>query len=366
MWRSTVAFFVLSSSLVLFFSSLVVTQNTNCNSWGCLGEPVCEEGTILTPNVTLGNCCPGCVAYVDLNGNCANGAKCKPGLECLNGKCRVAAKGTCESYKFRDFLWVPKCEPDGSFSAVQCKGERLTGRCFCYSELGKRLFGQQWWSKAENMTCACSRKIEELKKKGRVDVTLHCTSDGNFDTLQCDSGICWCADEKTGLTLGEVVPQPMIELLPCYNKTVVGDSYVRKCDSAAYSLGVIRDEMNQHGTLGDLFVGKNCGYDGSYGEYQFEGGQYYCTWKDNSKIGSFMAGTVPVGGLDCYCAWDSRYFKESGYGFTMQCAGSGSYITLQQLEGQAMCVDRDGFAFKNATLVGEAYTCPTTPPPLYQ
>jgi hypothetical protein len=49
---------------------------------------------------------------------------------------------------------------------------------------------------------------------------------------------------------------------------------LRKCDSAENALNVIRDEMTHHGTLGDAFVAKNCGLDGSYGEYQFEAGRF--------------------------------------------------------------------------------------------
>jgi hypothetical protein len=44
-------------------------------------------------------------------------------------KRKSISSGICESYPFRDLMWNPKCDPDGSFAAVQCKGERLTGRC---------------------------------------------------------------------------------------------------------------------------------------------------------------------------------------------------------------------------------------------
>jgi hypothetical protein len=68
---------------------------------------------------------------------------------------------------------------------------------------------------------------------------------------------------------------------------VVGDSYLRLCDSAEYALNAIQDEMVTHGTLGDAFVSNNCGLDGSYGEYQFEIGRSiwnttFCT--EESKI----------------------------------------------------------------------------------
>ncbi|CAB3388066.1 Hypothetical predicted protein [Cloeon dipterum] len=340
----------------------VTAQNDfpSCSGFvGCLGEPECGPyPNLLRPNRTVNNCCPSCVDHVVLGNDC-DPEECLPGLDCKNGKCALPATGTCQSYEHRDLLWKPKCELDGKFSAVQCKGERLSGRCYCYSEDGRRIFGQQWWSKAENMTCGCSRKIEALKQQGRVDVTIHCTEDGNFDTLQCDSGVCWCADNITGQTLGEVVPEPMMQMLPCYNATAVGDSYLRRCDSAEYALKVIRDEMRTHGTVGDAFVSKNCGYDGSYGEYQFESGNRYCTWRDNSRIGSFMVGQLPPGGMNCYCARDSRYFQESGYLFTMLCSGDGSYIPMQSLEDKTVCVDKDGFPYAEIADTSEA--CPSLP-----
>lgn len=75
--------------------------------------------------------------------------------------------------------------------------------------------------------------MEELKLKGRIDITLHCTEEGNFDILQCDSGVCWCADEYTGEALGEVVPQPMMEMLPCREShigTSIATSFILQSD----------------------------------------------------------------------------------------------------------------------------------------
>lgn len=42
---------------------------------------------------------------------------------------------------------------DGSFSAKQCKGGKVAGRCFCHNEQGERIFGFDWWKNADNMTC---------------------------------------------------------------------------------------------------------------------------------------------------------------------------------------------------------------------
>lgn len=67
------------------------------------------------------------------------------------------------------------------------------------------------------MTCPCSRQRFEETAKGRTDVTLHCKSNGDFEALQCDSGVCWCADETTGnLVDGTLaVPDDLWTLLPC-------------------------------------------------------------------------------------------------------------------------------------------------------
>lgn len=48
-------------------------------------------------------------------------------------------------------------------------------------------------------------------------MTLHCTQNGNFEELQCDSGVCWCADEYGGDPLigTTVVHDGLWKLLPC-------------------------------------------------------------------------------------------------------------------------------------------------------
>lgn len=116
-------------------------------------------------------------------------------------------------------------------------------RCFCSDEHGNRIFGFDWRNRAANMTCgrfyiypfswpillllfalsslhkiACSRYRDKLEKsEGRLDVTLHCDRNGNYERLQCDSGICWCAEPTTGLLAynTRAVPAAMWRALPC-------------------------------------------------------------------------------------------------------------------------------------------------------
>ena len=80
------------------------------------------------------------------------------------------------------------------------------------------------------MTCACSQKRWELEQskvnvnvtfttlnicylqyclsletwgevdiEAREDVSLHCTELGNYETLQCDLGLCWCVHPRSVL-----------------------------------------------------------------------------------------------------------------------------------------------------------------------
>lgn len=117
---------------------------------------------------------------------------------------------------------LPTCDEDGSFAAAQCKGDRSSGRCFCYSKTGQRIFGWDWWRNVpqpdDDMTCRCSRRRHELETvDGHLNVTLHCRANGDFEPLQCDSGVCWCAREKTGEILTDTfaVPEELWKLLPC-------------------------------------------------------------------------------------------------------------------------------------------------------
>ncbi|KAF4519115.1 hypothetical protein B566_EDAN010537 [Ephemera danica] len=317
-------------------------RGANCGNVGCIGTlDTCPPGQTLTPNITLNNCCPGCKQYLNQNEQCEPGLdNCLPGLDCVADVCAPSnvIEERCQSYPFREQLWWPKCEADGSFAPVQCKGERLTGRCFCYSREGERIFGQEWWNRSENMTCACSRRVEELKNANPdklVDVTIHCSADGNFEALQCSDGVCWCAEPRWGDAIGEV-----------------GSQYLRQCDSSLSALTQLRIEMSSHGTLGDSFIARKCGLDGTYGEYQLEGANRYCRWKDNTNIDSYMAD----------CARDKKYYELEGYGWTMQCDGKGSYLTVQRDdEGEPVCVDKDGFQCSTPIITGTNVECTSLP-----
>lgn len=152
---------------------------------------------------------------------------------------------------------------------------------------------------------ACSRHRNALERTKRNDVTLHCDSMGNYESLQCDSGSCWCAEPKTGEVLDTVVPESMMKLLPCckidssqiyyYLKNAIklsfinlyiliffvyiiddskkiGSQYLRQCESQLFAQARIKNEFLNRGTNSVNLPFLLCGYDGSFGRYKVDKG----------------------------------------------------------------------------------------------
>lgn len=161
----------------------------------------------------------------------------------------------------------------------------MVGKFFIYCET----------TKLQKIKTACSRHRYKLESEGKVS-TLHCTRNGNYESLQCDSGICWCADEKTGGIVDgtRAVPQNMWTHLPCCkchflqvlgslsllilkeeiylsdNATEFGTEYLRQCESMAYAQNILQENLAMHGTLYVSIVKTQCDYDGSYGTYSID------------------------------------------------------------------------------------------------
>lgn len=80
--------------------------------------------------------------------------------------------------------------------------------------------------------------MAELRKMENLITTLHCSGDGNFEPLQCDtdSGLCYCVDPKSGRLNGAVVPAHEWKGLPCYSVNLTSSwddksQYLRRCES---------------------------------------------------------------------------------------------------------------------------------------
>ncbi|XP_019933156.3 uncharacterized protein LOC109623117 isoform X2 [Aedes albopictus] len=321
-----------------------------CNSiFGCISQVHCAADEYWTPGAALDGCCPGCVRGLGLGqtGCDSNGTACAPGLFCAKGAICALNSTSCLSTRHvsEKVLWKPQCNTRGEFIPKQCRGDRLLGRCFCYSTTGKRIFGWQWQGKADNMTCACSRRRSDLEAAGRQDVTLHCSADGNFETLQCDGGVCWCADPKTGEPWPRVpaVLPSMWQKLPCYNRTLHGEQYLRQCESEFFAQKQLEKKFALHGHVNVTHTALVCDYDGTYGVNEFERGIAYCTWRDGTRIEQYQTSSLKAHLMTCNCARDEKIFQAAGLQLELLCEGNGNYATLQDRNGELFCVDRDGF-----------------------
>uniref|UniRef100_A0A182K001 Thyroglobulin type-1 domain-containing protein n=1 Tax=Anopheles christyi TaxID=43041 RepID=A0A182K001_9DIPT len=337
----------------------------NCASTlGCLSFPVhtsCPNpDEFWSPTAVLGGCCPGCVRGLPLGAPCGSASttdstthsetetSCAPGLVCgLGSVCRLHTGDCLSTHHVPDSVkWVPQCDSRGRFAPKQCLGDDpINGRCFCYSAEGKRIFGWSWRNQAQSMTCACSRRRAELEAEGRIDVTLHCTPNGNYEELQCDQGVCWCADTKTGWQDAgtRAVPQELWNSLPCYNETLHGVQYLRRCESVAFSQILQRKQFIIRGHTDVTFTDTLCEYDGGYGRYMIEGQEAACTWHDGTKLNPYRTSLRTLSAMNCNCARDEKLFMLAGQKLALACEGNGNYVPLQSRNGELFCVDPNGY-----------------------
>lgn len=308
----------------------------NCSLWILL---LCFTFRSVSPQCTVAQTCISDISISDCHAN----QVLVPGSS-VHGCCTSCQAPSAVDAEIEGCNSViSTCLPDGRYAPVQCKGNLFTGRCFCSDDKGKRIFGQMWRDQAEEMTCACSRRRAELEAEGRV-VTLHCTANGDYEPLQCDDGMCWCAQPMTGQPTVSPIPEEDITRLPCYSAAVVGEQYLRKCESLVLASGMIAKEQQEHGTnfLGHPVL--TCDYDGSYGPYQIRNGIAYCTGRDGEILGAWQSPSSTMGNMNCNCARDTMvYFPERGMAVTETCLANGNYQPRQNVGDVYYCVDSDGY-----------------------
>lgn len=211
-----------------FLCFLVVTKisNVSLTKIECFDPPTqldCGPKEMLVEGAGLLGVCPACVGGLTKGKNCEN-ETCAPGLTCKKRTssapktCMIDTDGCFWTRHIDDQITLlPNCDSDNTFSAVQCKGDKVTGRCFCSTETGQKIFGWDWWRNADKMTCACSRWRHYLEEEGYSGAFLHCDQNGNYEELQCTTKVCWCAVETTGeLKRGtRIVPKKWWKQLPC-------------------------------------------------------------------------------------------------------------------------------------------------------
>lgn len=218
--------FLVISSLIIIILTIATSKLTtgfDCDKIDCtssLTQSDCAKGEVLVANSVL-DCCPGCDGDgIKICDECKTDEDCAVGLYCESATRCAFDKKSCYHLAHMnpktELLWKPECYPTGAYKEKQCRGDKTFGRCFCFSETGKKVFGWDWRYNEEEMTCACSRHRSKLEASGRIS-TLHCQQNGNYEALQCDSGVCFCVETKTGrLQAGtKVLPDNLWTKLPC-------------------------------------------------------------------------------------------------------------------------------------------------------
>ncbi|XP_021952389.1 uncharacterized protein LOC110849295 [Folsomia candida] len=356
---------------------------------------------IYEERLTMCGCCPGCAKYQGLDEKCEQYPlpptpdpactgivcpilmnTCAPGLICPlvgpNAKnCSYNSTSPEESAKLTscgdkralalhdDLHWTPQCEKDGSYSPKQCKGLRANGICFCVSKEGDRIFGTENRRQAENQTCACSRQVHELRESGHI-ASFHCTPDGNYEPLQCDtdSALCYCVEPKTGKMTGAVLPENEWKKLPCFSLNLTNSNpkfgYYRVCESEWAPAQKLSLEASLHGL--DVWSGRrlNCDFDGSYAPVQNIDKITKCVNKDSTLIAAYHD-TEGKFDTDCQCARDAIKSSQEGITFGKRCAATGNYDMISPIDQTQprrwRCVDRDGIFFGEDTPVDDKYKC---------
>ncbi|OXA55675.1 uncharacterized protein LOC110848902 [Folsomia candida] len=392
-----------------------------CENVQCVGIEVenCTENnaagagrTMYEEKLTMCGCCPGCVKYKGVGEECEQyPPPPSPDPECTDQFCKVLMN-TCApglicplvghnekkcSYKStltggfseltschdkralafsNDLYWTPRCEEDESYSPKQCKGSYSGGICFCVSKEGRRIFGTEYQRQAQNQTCACSRQVHELRESGHI-ASFHCTPDGNYEPLQCDteSGLCYCVEPKTGKMTGAVLPENEWKNLPCFSLNLTNFNpelgYYRVCESEWAPAQKLSLEASLHGLK--VLSGRrlNCDFDGSYAPVQNMDQLTKCVNKDGTLIGAYRD-SEDKHDTDCQCVRDEIKSWQEGIPFMKRCADiTGNYDVISPIDQTApqhwRCVDRDGIFF-GEDIVEDQYKCclygnlPTYPP----
>lgn len=245
-----------------------------------------------------------------------------------------------------DYRWAPNCTPHGGYAELQRKGPLGEEMHVCVDSAGNTIYGRifQWQEDLLiNMNCKCSRRVWEQLQAGEPSVTLHCMENGNYEELQCEDGWCYCVHSESGTPYSTILPEEAMQFLPCYNETLVGEQYLRRCDSISEASGQLTYHMLSKGVYGPAGLYK-CDPDGSFSGEQCLHGECQCYDKYLSTILKASSG----GG--CNCARDQWLYSNEGNSHVkLYCASpsnkfdAGVYYTLQYYGDIGVyCVDQDG------------------------
>ncbi|XP_026316658.1 uncharacterized protein LOC113227832, partial [Hyposmocoma kahamanoa] len=336
------------------------------------------------PSPTICNCCDYCMPFFGKGEYCSLGGpgtgttvgRCGPGLTCtddedahsncqrITSKCHDAQdeydkryeQGTVGSLEFRR-----QCDGRGNFSTFDCVP---TQTCFCQSENGERIFGEMLEMGAvtiRNMHCGCSRFHEKMAKNIAPGVPYpvegpRCTSDGNFNPVQCLNRTCYCVDKITGVALRRdsinLDEKPITEL-SCYDEETdlfpsqsLGEApynYTTPCLEHVKAQIALLKQSVEDGFDVDFFSSiRGCLPDGTFGRIDVVNGTKICIDERRQRIGEYEAlrHTPEYETMNCKCAQTQQTMGNSLE--RPVCCKNGNFREIQCRRGICRCVDPDG------------------------
>ncbi|CAG4963897.1 unnamed protein product [Colias eurytheme] len=334
------------------------------------------------PSPSLCNCCEYCLPLYQQNQDCSIGGpgdgitigRCGHGLMCdedtrkcvrMKTKCHDLQDDYDERFSRGEvgaFEKRPYCDEKGKFAAFHCVP---TQSCFCQSEDGERLFGEVLYTgPLQNMPCGCSRFHEQIKKiiDRKVQFPVagpKCTSDGNFNPVQCVGRSCFCVNRITGERVGSNsihLDEQKISDLSCYNEDLdlfpelfEGEppyNYTTPCFMNIENKKKIIKESEEAGFIMDYFNtfdDMECLPDGTSSRVgRTANGSKICMNERSVRIGDYEAhpNTPEYKSMDCKCALTSSLM--SSQASRPVCCKNGNFRPIQCYRGVCRCVDSDG------------------------
>ncbi|KAM3955968.1 uncharacterized protein ACR2FA_010079 [Aphomia sociella] len=343
---------------------------------------------ISLPSPTICNCCDYCLPLYGEDHHCSLGGpgtgttvgRCGNGLTCeaaddggsycvrMDTECHRAQDGYDERYLKGETGVLeerPLCDGKGDYAAFSCIP---TQTCFCQSNKGERLFGEVLYlgtATKQNMHCGCSHFHERIRSTITPGVRLpvigpRCTSDGNYNPIQCVDNICYCVDTITGEiknghgTMMIDLDEEPIANLTCYNRDLdlfpqqsLGEppyNYTTPCfENMKETIDLILQSekegyiMDFHNTIPE------CLPDGTYGRIsRTRNGTRICVNDRGNQIDGYEAlpYTPEYNTMDCKCAETSLVMSDSTE--KPVCCKNGNFRKIQCRRGLCRCVDSDG------------------------
>eukprot|EP00794_Sanderia_malayensis_P014103 gene14103-15576_t len=304
---------------------------------------------------------------VDKNGTTIPGTETR---ESLKPDCKAATqrckKQLHEAYKRASFrngvrvfppgMFVPSCNDDGTYNALQCHAS--SGYCWCVERNGEKVLGTRvrfGKPNCERILKGNLTECERVRRNGSSNslpgrFVPKCEDDGSYSEVQChgSTGYCWCVDELGKKREDTEVRGKKPECTKKRRK-----SCQDLVDEAKQNSRNINGEKR---LLVGAFVPK-CKPDGSFEETQCHGSTGYC-WcvdKDGSEIeatktrrGRPNCARILSGNLTkCELRHKQSIdiMRESGplaVSFVPKCDLDGSFLPIQCWKGECWCVNDEG------------------------